>query len=73
MSRFSGRRTATTGRGFMRGREARFDRAAVDHDRGAVEAAHGDEAAGHVLVAAGEGDQRVVPLGLHDGFDASRR
>jgi hypothetical protein len=33
------------------------DRAAVDHDRGAVQARHRHEATRHVLVAAGDGDQ----------------
>ncbi len=49
--------------------ETGADRAAVDHDRRAVEPAHRHQAAGHVLVAAGERDERVVPLGAHDGFD----
>ena len=35
---------------------SRADRAAVDHQGGAVEAAHRHDAAGHVLVAAGQGD-----------------
>ncbi len=45
------------------------DRAAVDHQRRAIEPAHRDQAAGHVLVAAGERDIRVVPLRLHHGLD----
>src|SRR5260221_9253240 len=47
---------------------ARGDGAAVDHDRGSIEPAHGDEAAGHVLVTAGQGDESVVVLGATDGF-----
>src|SRR5262249_43807589 len=34
-----------------------------------VQPAHGDETSRHVLVAAGEGDQRVVPLRAHHGLD----
>ena len=45
------------------------DRAAVDHERGAVQPAHGHQAAGHVLVAAGERDVGVVPLGAHHRLD----
>ena len=48
---------------------ARLDRAAIDHDRRPIEPAHGDQAARHVLVAAGKRDIGVVPLGRHDGFD----
>ncbi len=48
---------------------ARLDRAAIDHDRRAVEPAHGNQAAGHVLVATGERNVGVVPLGFHDRFD----
>lgn len=49
---------------------AGLDGAAVDHDAGAVEAAHGHDGAGHILVASGDGDVGVVPLGGHDGLDA---
>ena len=48
---------------------ARADRAAVDHQRRPIDPAHRDQAAGHVLVAAGKRDVGVVPLGLHHGFD----
>ena len=37
------------------------DGPAVHHDRGLVEAAHGDDDAGLVLVAAGQRDEVVVP------------
>ena len=50
-------------------RVARLDRAAVDHQRRPVEPRHGHDAARHVLVAAGNGDQRVVPLRAHHGLD----
>ena len=45
------------------------NRAAVDHQRRPVEPRHRDDAARHVLVAAGDGDQRVVPLRAHHGLD----
>ena len=51
------------------GRYAGADRAAVDHQRRAIEPAHGHQAAGHVLVAAGDDDAGVVPLGAHHGLD----
>ena len=51
------------------GQVAGADRAAIDHQGGAVEPAHGDQAARHVLVAAGNGHQAVIPLGLHNGLD----
>src|SRR5690606_18554285 len=47
----------------------RLDGAAIDHDRRAIEPAHGHEAAGHVFVAARDRDQGVVPLAAHHGFD----
>lgn len=40
-----------------------LDGAAVDYDGGAVVSDGGHEAAGHVFVAAGEGDVAVVVLG----------
>src|SRR5690606_26243879 len=45
------------------------DGAAVDHQRGAVQPAHGDHTSRHVFVAAGDGDQAVVPLGGDHCFD----
>ena len=45
------------------------DRAAVDHEAGAIQAAERHQRAGHVLVAAGDHDAGVVPLGAHHGFD----
>ena len=45
------------------------DRAAVDHQRRPIEPRHRDDAARHVLVAAGHGDQRVVPLRAHHRLD----
>jgi hypothetical protein len=47
----------------------RTDGAAVDHQRRPVEARHRDDAARHVLVASRDGNQRVVPLRAHDGFN----
>ena len=43
-------------------RVAGADRAAVHHQRRPVEPRHRDDRAGHVLVAARDGDERVVPL-----------
>jgi hypothetical protein len=48
---------------------AGLDGAAVDHQGRAVDAAHGHDDAGHVLVAAGDGDVGVVPLAAHDRLD----
>jgi hypothetical protein len=45
------------------------DGAAVDEDAGAVEARHGHDAAGHVLVAAADGDEAVEALAADDGLD----
>ncbi|CAA9282737.1 MAG: hypothetical protein AVDCRST_MAG56-4915 [uncultured Cytophagales bacterium] len=63
--------------GFQRGEDvdlaapvlARTDAAAVHHQGGAVEAAHGHHGAGHVLVATHHGHHAVVPLGAGHGFD----
>merc|ERR1719162_372291 len=49
---------------------ARPDSASVDHDRGPVDAPHGHDAAGHVLVAAGDGEVGVVELRGHHRLDA---
>ncbi len=49
--------------------ESWLDRSAVDHDRGTVQAAHRDQTARHILVAARQGNQRVIPLCAHDRFD----
>src|SRR5262249_22539379 len=46
--------------------DAGEDAAAVDEDAGDVEAGHGHEAAGHVLVAAADGEEAVV---VHAGGD----
>ncbi len=53
----------------MLGRAAGANRAAVDHDGWAIQPGHGHDAAGHVLVAAGQGDEAVVPLGGHHRLD----
>jgi hypothetical protein len=53
-------------------RVARLDRATVDHQRRAVQARHRHHAARHVLVAARDGDQPVVPLRAHHGLDRIR-
>ncbi len=45
------------------------DRSAVDHQAGAVEPAHGDQAAWHVFVTARQGNVSVVPLRTHHGFN----
>ena len=50
-------------------RVTRRDRAAVDHQRRPVEPRHRHHAARHVLVAAGHGDERVVPLRAHHRLD----
>lgn len=47
-----------------------LDGASVDHDGGAIDATHGDQASGHVLVASGEGDVGVIPLSAHDLFES---
>ena len=49
------------------------DAAAVDEDAGDVEPGHGHDAAGHVLVAAAEGEQAVVVHAAGDDFETSRR
>ena len=49
------------------------DRAAVEEHRRQVEPGRGHEHAGQRLVAAGEGDQRVEPLGVHHASRPSRR
>ena len=46
------------------------DGAAVDHEGGSIVPGHGHDAAGHVFIAAGEGDAGVVVLGAGYGFDA---
>src|SRR3546814_3598660 len=45
------------------------DRAGVEEHRRQVEASGGHEHAGQALVAAGEGDEGVEPLGVHHGLD----
>jgi hypothetical protein len=45
------------------------DGATVDHEGRAVEAGHGHDGAGHVFVAAGEGNVAIVPLRAHDRLD----
>ena len=45
------------------------DRATVDHDRRTIQAAHCDQAAGHIFVAAWNRHKAVVPLRVHDRFD----
>ena len=34
-----------------------------------IDAGHGDDAAGHVLVASRQGNIGIIPLGAHDGFN----
>ena len=51
------------------GRVAGADRAAVDHEAGPIQPAERHQRPGHVLVAAGQHDAGVVPLGAHHGFD----
>jgi hypothetical protein len=48
---------------------AGHDAAAIDEDGGAVEAGDGHHAAGHVLVAAADGDEAVEILAGDDGLD----
>src|SRR5262249_22694636 len=50
--------------------DARQDAAAVDEDTGDVEPGHGHDAAGHVLVAAAEGEQAVVVHASGDDLEA---
>ena len=45
------------------------DGAAIDEDGGAVEPQLRHQRAGHILVAADDGDERVVTHRLHKGFD----
>src|SRR5262249_4686755 len=52
------------------GADAGQDAAAVDEDAGDIEARHGHDAAGHVLVAAAEGDQAVVVHAPGDDLEA---
>ena len=49
------------------------DAAAVDEDARHVQPGHRHDAAGHVLVAAAEGEQAVVVHAAGDDFDANRR
>ena len=49
--------------------KTRADGAAVDHQRRPVETRHRDDTARHVLVAARNGDERVVPLRSHHRLD----
>ncbi len=46
-----------------------LDRAAVDEDRGAIQARHGHGATRHVLVATTDGHESIEALGRHDCFD----
>src|SRR5690606_34723720 len=54
---------------FLRAHTAGEDGAAVNEDAGAVEPGHGDHAAGHVLVAAADGDEAVHAFAAYDGLD----
>ena len=45
------------------------DGAAIDEDGGAVQSQLRHQRAGHILVAADDGDERVVTHRLHEGFD----
>ena len=51
------------------GKVAGLDRASIDHQGRAVEPAHRDQAARHVLVAAGDCHEAVVPLCMHHRLD----
>ena len=46
-----------------------LDGATVNHDRRTIQTPHGDQRAGHVLVATGDGHQTVIPLSAHHGLD----
>mmetsp|Transcript_50290 Transcript_50290/g.106879 ORF Transcript_50290/g.106879 Transcript_50290/m.106879 type:complete len:289 (+) Transcript_50290:799-1665(+) len=48
---------------------SRGDGTAVDHDGWPVDADHAHDAAGHILVTAGNGDETVVELRSHDCLD----
>ena len=52
--------------------QAGDDGAAVDEHGGAVHAGHRHDAAGHVLVAAADGDEAVEAFGAGHGFDGVR-
>mmetsp|Transcript_31242 Transcript_31242/g.82783 ORF Transcript_31242/g.82783 Transcript_31242/m.82783 type:complete len:535 (-) Transcript_31242:39-1643(-) len=54
------------------GAAASADRAAVHHHGGPVDARHGHDAAGHVFVAAGDGDVGVVELRAHHRLNPVR-
>jgi len=54
---------------FAGGSVAGADRAAVDHEAGAVQPAEGHDRAGHVLVAPGQDNAAIVPLGAAERFD----
>ena len=45
------------------------NRASVDHDGRTVEPAHGHDTTRHVLVTTRQGNQSIVPLCTHGGFD----
>ena len=45
------------------------NRAAINENAGTIEAGHGDDAAGHVFIAAADRDDAVEPFAAHDRFD----
>mmetsp|Transcript_654 Transcript_654/g.1137 ORF Transcript_654/g.1137 Transcript_654/m.1137 type:complete len:270 (+) Transcript_654:417-1226(+) len=49
---------------------SRADGPAVDHNAGTIETSHPDDHSRHVLVAPGQRDEAIVPLGAHGRFDA---
>lgn len=49
-----------------------LDGSTINHDAWSVEASHCHDCTRHILIAAGNGDVPIVPLGRHDGLDAVR-
>ena len=57
---------------WMQGDATGLDGSAVDHECRTIQSSHRHDAAGHVFIAAGDGNIGIVPLCGHDGFDAVR-
>jgi hypothetical protein len=66
--RLEGRHNVELGTSDFRGRPG-ADGATVHHERGAVDARHGDDSARHVFVAPGQCDVAIIPLRAHHGLD----
>ncbi len=46
-----------------------LDGSTVDHEGWSIDSSHGHHHSGHILVAARDGDVRIVPLPTHDRLD----